>query len=96
MSSSREKFLEFHRRNPDVLNKLIYLAREAQVRGHKRISMTLLFNVLRWEHTLTKDPNEAFKLNNNYAPYYSRSIEKLVPGLRGFFTKRRSVADANA
>ena len=44
-------------------------------RGRRRIGINMLFEVLRWNYYMeTDDPNSDFKINNNYAPYYSRLI----------------------
>lgn len=80
------KFFEFHRANPHVYERLVALARQAKERGHNRLSIKMLYEVLRWEHYLTTtDPNSKFKLSNNYHSRYARLIMRRNPDLEGFF-----------
>ena len=70
-----EKFERFHELNPQVFNALESMTRELTNRGRKRIGIKMLFEVLRWNYYMeTSDPNSDFKINNNYAPYYSRLL----------------------
>ena len=88
-----EKFWAFHQENPHVLKELAGRATSLTQRGHRRIGIGMLFEVMRWNHMLKTSTNEPFKLNNNYRAYYSRLIEHEYPGLRGVFTKRQSLSD---
>lgn len=84
-----EAFREFHKKNPNVYYDLVKLARQAKARGHSKLSIELLFNVLRWEHMInTDDPSSEFKLNNNYKSFYSRMIMFNIPELSEMFDTR--------
>lgn len=73
--SPADKFEEFHRLNPQVYTALESMTREMVNRGRHKIGIKMLFEVLRWNYYMkTDDPNSDFKINNNYAPYYSRLI----------------------
>jgi hypothetical protein len=48
----------------------------------------MLFEVLRWRHTLRTGGDE-FKLNNNYRSYYSRLIMLTEADLTDVFETRR-------
>lgn len=73
--SPADKFDEFHRLNPQVYGALESMTREMVNRGRHKIGIKMLFEVLRWNYYMeTNDPNSDFKINNNYAPYYSRLI----------------------
>lgn len=88
-SPADHKFLEFHNKNPQVYFELVKLAREAQGKGHRKISIELLFNVVRWERMMrTDDPNSTFKINNNYKSRYARMIMLNEPGLQDIFEVR--------
>ena len=84
----REAFLRFHSENPHVYAELVLLARRARRAGSQRIGIKMLFEVLRWRHTL-RTGGDDFKLNNNYHSYYSRLIMTQEPDLRGVFELRR-------
>ena len=75
-----EQFLEFHEANPDVFFELEKLAQMLIRRGRHKLSIGLLFEVLRWEFYMnTEDPNSEFKLNNNYRSHYARLLIERHP-----------------
>jgi hypothetical protein len=83
-------FLAFHEANPWVYRALVRLARDLHRRGRKRIGIGMLFEVLRWQHSLaTVDQASDFKLNNNYRSRYARLIMDREADLAGIFETRR-------
>lgn len=81
------EFLEFHKKNPQVYDRLVEQA--LRLKGHdvEECGISLLFERLRWLYLIqTKGDN--FKLNNNYRSEYARLIMKQVPELKGFFKTR--------
>lgn len=88
-----DKFRQFHADNPHVLETIIRRARILNSRD-QRASMKLMFELLRWDHLMTTETDEPFKLNNNYTSYYTRLVEAEAPDLIGFFAKRRAKSDA--
>lgn len=86
------KFAEFHRDNPRVYQEIVRLARRARARGHKRMGMKMLWEVVRWRMTVeTSDPD--FKLNNNYTSRYARLVMNRERDLAGFFETRALKAE---
>ena len=83
----QEKFDEYHRQNPHVLDALIRMTDQAIAQGHKRIGIALIYNALRWESMIATTGDE-YKLNSNYQPRYVRLIEEVRPDLIGVFQKR--------
>jgi hypothetical protein len=83
-----EAFLLFHERNPHVYAELVELARRAARRGVTRLGIGMLFEVLRWRHSL-RTGGDPFKLNNNYRSYYARLIMLRERDLAGIFETRR-------
>ena len=80
-------FEEFHRDNPKVYAKLVELARGLAARGHRKIGIGMLFEVVRWHHYMqTSDP--VFKLNNNHRSRYARLIMRSEPDLSTIFDLR--------
>lgn len=66
-------FWEFHNKYPQVAGRLYDLAREAKDRGHRRIGIKMLYEVLRWDILLGRvRDTTGLKLNNNYASRYAR------------------------
>lgn len=86
--SLEEQFALFHQANPHVYQALRQLAIQLAQRGHRRIGIKMLFEVLRWQYALrTDDPNSEFKLNNNYTSFYARLLDQ-EPELNGRFELR--------
>lgn len=88
-SNLEERFLRFHRDNPQVLDAIIGMVRIAQSRGHVRLGIGMIFEVLRWETMMATSDSEGWKLNNSWRSRYVRLIEGQFPDLRGVFEKRR-------
>jgi hypothetical protein len=83
-----QRFAKFHSANPHVYEALKKLALDLVERGHERIGIGMLFEVLRWQHAMrTTDPD--FKLNNIYRSRYARLLMDQEPRLAGVFETRR-------
>ena len=95
MSDHYEAFAQFHAAHPQVLATMIRLADEWLERRGGQCGVEMLWNRMRWELTITglPDSSEAFKLNNNYKPYYARLLMAVSPRYAGLFELRRSDAD---
>lgn len=91
MSELRDKFLEFHGRNPAVYDGLLRLAYTGKRAGRTKLGMKQLFEVLRWEWMIEglPDIHEQYKLNNNYTSRYARLIMASEPDLEGIFDTRK-------
>lgn len=84
------EFWKFHRGNPDVYVRLAELARRLVARGHRKIGIGMLFEVLRWHHAMTTQGDaDGFKLNNNYRALYARLLMEREPDLADVFELRR-------
>jgi hypothetical protein len=85
----QERFEAFHAANPWVYEALVKLALDFVARGHRRIGIGMLVEVVRWQYgRQTSDPTSGFKVNNNYRSRYARMIEARVPELAGMFETR--------
>lgn len=83
-----DQFNAFHKANPHVYQALKRLALQLARRGHRRIGIKMLFEVLRWQYAMsTNDPASDYKLNNNYTSFYARLLDA-EPELRGMFELR--------
>lgn len=83
-----DAFEAFHTANPWVYDALVTLARDLRARGHERVGMKMLFEVLRWNWMLTTSSPDGFKLNNNMTSRYARLIMDNEPDLAGVFELR--------
>lgn len=86
-SVSEQRFKEFHSKNPQVYTSLVKLAKELKGRGHRKIGIKMLFEVVRWQ-TMLKTEGDQFKLNNNYHSRYARMIMDNEPDLDSIFELR--------
>jgi hypothetical protein len=80
-------FLEFHKRNPHVYDRLVKLARDLCARGHRKLGIGMLYEVVRWMHYM-ETTDEEFKLNNNHRSRYARLIMSSEPDLSDVFEVR--------
>ena len=90
----KERFDAFHKANPRVYQELKRLAFILVNRGHKRIGMQMLFEQMRWQWYERTIDTSGFKLNNDYAAYYSRLLMEQEPELAGVFTTRSVTQDS--
>lgn len=89
-ATPRERFEAFHARNPHVYQRLVAMTRALRDRGHTRVGMKMLFEVLRHDYMLTTDdPDSDFKLNNSMTAFYSRLVMDLNPDLDGIYETRK-------
>jgi len=79
--------LEFHARNPHVLEAIVRVCLRVRDAGRRRWGIKAAFEVVRYNAAITTD-GRPYKLNNNHAPYYARWIMRDVPALAGFFVLR--------
>jgi len=89
----RERFERFHAENPQVYGMLRRLAHEVRSRGIQHMGMRLLFERVRWDMMMMTASCDGFKLNNNFAPFYSRLLMNRCPSLRGMFETRKMAGD---
>ena len=82
-------FEEYHAANPAVYSTLRDLALDMRRRGHHRVGVKMLWEVMRWQLTIstTTDP-AGFKLNNNLCSRYARLLMDQEPELEGMFNTR--------
>jgi len=88
-------FAEFHEQNPEVYLRLVKLARDLRARGHKRLGIGMLFEVIRWMHYMETFDVAGYKLNNNHRSRYSRLIMASELDLGDVF-ETRELADEKA
>ncbi len=88
----RARCNEFHKRNPEVWKRFQEIALELIRRGQKRYGAQTIFAIIRWESWLGDGGVTAFKINNDYAPLYSRRFQRTYPEHGNFFSTRRQTS----
>ena len=81
------KFWVFHESNPQVYLLFNKFAVEATQANRRNFGVGPIFERMRW-FTVIETRGEAFKLNNNYRPYYGRLWMRNNPEHEGFFSTR--------
>lgn len=91
------RFQKFHSNNQEVYNNLVRLARKFRSRSYninRKMSVSMLFEVLRWNYFIEVDQgDEEFKLSNDFRAPYARLIMQQEPDLSDAFNTRTSVVD---
>lgn len=84
-----KRFLQYHRRYPEVYEKFKKYTLETINRKLNNFSARGIFHVMRW---IEKDriKLDGYKFNNNSIAYYSRMFERDYPAYKGYFDKRKS------
>jgi hypothetical protein len=80
-------FERFHAANPQVYSNLVALARQQKAFGRDHVGIGMLFEVLRWQHSL-QTTGDDFLLNNNFRSRYARLIQQREPELAAMFNVR--------
>ncbi len=84
ISPARQRWLEWHRSNPQVYELFKEFTFQAIRRGHRRLSAWLVVNRIRWE-TAVETSGGDFKISNDFIAYYARLFMDENPDFRGFF-----------
>jgi hypothetical protein len=87
------KFKVFHRDNPQVYAMFKKFAFIAIDKGHPHLSPQMIFERIRWETQIETVSDDGFKVNDAFAPFYSRLFMMDYPIHAGFFRTRASAAD---
>ena len=86
--SMADRFAKYDRENPQVYAVLRKLALQARRAGRSRLGMKMLWEVARWQLSLSAADDSPFRLNNNYTAFYARKLMREEPELAGMFELR--------
>lgn len=84
-------FQKFHTNNPDIYSELVRLSRELVRAGYTNYGISALFEVVRYNKSISTI-GDRFKLNNNYRALYARMIMERESDLATFFHIRRRLS----
>jgi hypothetical protein len=88
----REKFDEYHKRNPQVYEAFRKYTLQAIQSGYKHFGAQMIIEHIRWRTAIVKGDHD-FKINNDFASFYSRMFILEYPSYSDYFRTRTSVAD---
>lgn len=84
----------FHVDHPAVADRLVALARPLVAAGHRRLSIAMLWETLRYEYLRGSRPDEPGpRFNNNHRAMYARFLMEVHADLAGVFETRESQAE---
>lgn len=86
------KFAEFDAANPGVWRWFVHFTQEQISRRLAHGSATATIARIRWETDIVTD--EAYKISNDWSPFYARKWHQEYPTQAEFYLLRPSKADA--
>lgn len=90
---ANKEFIEYHKTNPHLYEAFKRISLRAIELGFTHYGAKGVFEIIRWERA-EKSKSDDFKINNNYAPLFTRLFENEFPQHVGFFRKRKSLFDS--
>jgi hypothetical protein len=91
-SNLKERFDEYHKENPHIYHQFRYYTLKAIQSGYKHFGSQMIIERIRWK-TGVVSKNSDFKINNDYAAFYSRMFMAEYPSYSSYFRTRNSIAD---
>jgi len=83
-----QRWKAFHRANPDVFEAIRREAERERAEGWKRISINLIFELLRRDPKLQPAGGGEWKLDNSFRANYARHLIKRYPHFDGLIEIR--------
>lgn len=88
-SRLEREFRRFDAEHPDIFKEFRRYCRVLRdTRGFRHYSARTIISVMRFHSDVDGRPDDEFKLNNNWSPYYARKLVALDPSYRDFFQFR--------
>ncbi len=88
----RERFDDYHKNNPEVYDLFRRYTLQAIQSGYKHFGSQMIIEKIRWQTAIVKGDHD-FKINNDFAAFYSRMFTMEYPSYSDYFRTRKSVAD---
>lgn len=86
------RFEKFHNKNPHIYKHLLDMTNQLKEKGHDRIGISMLYEVLRWK-SMIRTTGEDYKLSNDFRAHYARKIMNEHPELDGIFQLREQTSE---
>lgn len=77
--SIAERFELFHANNPWVFEALEALTADWLARGHRRVGVKQMFEVIRWQYGRETSGDQGFRCNNDFTSRYARLLIERHP-----------------
>lgn len=74
-----QRFDRFHADNPWVLQALEQLTEDWLARGHRRVGVKQMFEVIRWQYGRQTSGDQGFRCNNDFTSRYARLLIERHP-----------------
>lgn len=87
------KFDAFDNTNPEVYRLFQTFTFQMIGRGFSQYSSDAVLHRVRWETATPLKEQAAFRINNNWSPFYARKFAADWPKHANFFEQRPSLAD---
>lgn len=87
--SIEARFAAFHDANPWVYKALRRLALDMVSKGHRRVGIKMLVEVVRWQYARATLSDDGLKINNDFTSRYARLLADREPELAEAFETRR-------
>lgn len=91
--TEERRFAAFDMANPGMWELFEKFTFELIANGKTRYGVGGVIHRIRWETDMATRDGTPFKVNSNWAPYYSRKFHAKYPQYDGFFSMRQSRAD---
>lgn len=88
----KDRFYEYHKENPHIYHKFRYYTLKAIESGFKNFGAQMIIERIRW-YSGVESKDSDFKINNDYASFYSRIFMTEFPSYSSYFRTRQSQAD---
>lgn len=88
----KDRFEQYHSDNPHIYSQFRYYTLKAIESGYKHIGAQMIIERIRWQ-TGVVSKNSDFKINNDFASFYSRIFMLEYPSYSNYFRTRQSKAD---
>lgn len=88
----KERFDEYHRNNPHIYHQFRYYTLKAIQSGYKHFGSQMIIERIRWQTGVISKQSD-FKINNDFAAFYSRMFMLEYPSYSTYFRTRQSQAD---
>ena len=88
----KERFDEYHRHNPHIYHQFRYYTLKAIQSGYKNFGSQMIIERIRWQTGVISKQSD-FKINNDFAAFYSRMFMLEYPSYSTYFRTRQSQAD---
>lgn len=75
----QDRFEQFHDANPWIYTALESLTAGWLAKGHARVGVKQMFEVIRWQYGLATSGDRGFRMNNDFTSRYARLLVEAHP-----------------